>query len=98
MENVEWLETADEDLNQIYQYIYKDSIYYANKTIIDIVDKTDILKTFKHSGRKVPEYNQEEIRELIYKSYRIVYYIQSDKILIQRIWHAARKMHNRVIS
>lgn len=90
--------TANEDLSQIYDYIYKDSIYYANKTVLGIIDKTEGLNRFQYSGRKVPEYNDEKIRELIYKSYRIIYYVQANMVLIHRIWHAARKMHKRIIS
>ena len=32
----------------------------------------------------------KEIRELIYKSYRIIYEIKSNEILIRRIWHSSR--------
>lgn len=34
--------------------------------------------------------NNENIREIIYKSYRIIYKIDSNTILILRVWHSAR--------
>ena len=49
-------------------------------------------------GRKVPEYDIYNIRELIYKSYRIIYEVQSNKIIIHRIWHSARNLPNQLIS
>ena len=84
--------------NIVYNYIYEDSIYYSIKTVNDIVNLVDKLKEFPYMGRKIPEYNLEMQRELIYKSYRIIYKIESDKVFIRRIWHSARKMPTNLIS
>lgn len=93
-----WLKEASKDLIQIYNYIYEDSIYYAIKTIEDIVKLTNILKYIPYMGRKIPEYNLDNQRELIYKSYRIIYKIESNKVFIRRVWHSARKMPRKLIS
>ena len=98
MAKVEWLKVADNDLFQIYNYIYEDSVYYSIKTINEIITKTDNLENFPYIGRKIPEHNRENERELIYKSYRIMYRIESDKIFIRRIWHSARKLPQKLIS
>jgi plasmid stabilization system protein ParE len=42
------------------------------------------------SGRKVPEYDAEDIRELIEKSYRIIYRIKPDQIDVLAVIHGAR--------
>ena len=93
-----WLKTASDDLIQIYNYIYKDSIYYSIKTVNEIIDMVDRLKEFPYMGRKIPEYELETQRELIYKSYRIIYKIESNKIFIRRIWHSSREMPINLIS
>lgn len=98
MVKVEWSEIADIDLIQIYSYIYQDSIYYAVKTINDIINLVDNLKFLPYMGRKIPEFNDKNRRELIYKSYRIMYSIESNIILIRRIWHSARKVPRELIS
>ena len=98
MVKVEWLEIANIDLIQIYSYIYQDSIYYSVKTINDIVDLANNLKFLPYMGRKVPEFDDENRRELVYKSYRIMYIIESNIILIRRIWHSARKVPRELIS
>lgn len=90
MVKIEWLEFANEDLVQIYNYIYRDSIYYSIKTVNDILNLVDNLKTSPYMGRKVPEYDMENQRELIYKSYRIIYKIESGRVFIRRIWHTSR--------
>lgn len=87
-----WLRTANNDLIQIYNYIYEDSIYYAVKTVNDIIKLVEKLKNLPYMGRKIPEYDEDSQRELIYKSYRIIYKIESNTILIRRIWHSARKV------
>lgn len=37
---VRWTYTAKLDLLRIYDYISKDSVYYAKKVVNDIVDKS----------------------------------------------------------
>ena len=98
MVKLEWLKVANNDLIQIYTYINQDSIYYSIKTINSIVDLVDNLKVLPYIGRKIPEYNEDNERELIYKSYRIIYKINSNKVFIRRIWHSARKLPQQLIS
>ena len=98
MVKIEWSKIADNNLSQIYNYIYNDSIYYAVKTINKMIELTDNLENFSYMGRKVPEYDKNNIRELIYKSYRIIYEIQFNNILIRRIWHSSRNLPKQLIS
>jgi plasmid stabilization system protein ParE len=43
-------------------------------------------------GRVVPEYHASQIREIIIRSYRIIYRIDHEKKLVEiaRVWHAGR--------
>lgn len=83
---------ALKDLAEIKNYIERDSVYYANKTIADILRRTENLKLFPSMGRYVPEVNSKEMRELIYKSYRILYTFNSKNIYILRVIHHSRKI------
>ena len=98
MVKVKWWEIASNDLIQIYNYIYQDSIYYSMKTVNNIIDLVNHLEYSPYMGRKIPEFNQENKRELIYKSYRIMYKIEHNKVFIRRIWHSARKLPQQLIS
>ena len=98
MVRLNWLSSAKFNLIQIYNYIYEDSAYYAVKTVNGILKLTDNLKFSPYMGRKVLEYNLNELRELIYKSYRIIYEVKANKILIRRIWHSARLLPQKLIS
>ena len=81
---------ARQDLREIYNYIFIDSPYYANFTKNKILNRIMDLSTFPYLGRKVQIFNDYNIRELIYKSYRIIYEIDSNIIYIHRIFHSAR--------
>ena len=63
-----------EDLQGIFNFIYRDSTYYA-KIILDKIHVNMLkLKFFPQMGRKVPEFNKNEFRELIIQNYRVVYH------------------------
>lgn len=86
---------AKADLKQIQEYISKDSIYYANKTINEIINKTEYLLMFPYMGRKISEFDNTNFRELIYKSYRILYKVNSN-IHILNVFHHSRDFLNSV--
>ena len=48
------------------------------------------------SGRMVPEYFQDDIREVIEKPYRIIYRIKADQIDVIAVVHAARLLENAI--
>lgn len=87
-----WLQEAQIDLYIIAQYIMQDSVFYARQTAQNIDSKVNDLKLFPYMGRVVPEINQYYIRELIYKSYRILYQVFQDKIYIIGVIHSSRNM------
>ena len=68
------------------------------KTVDEIVKRTDNLNFSPYMGRKVPEYDLNELRELIYKSYRIIYEVEGNRVFIRRIWHSARLLPQKLIS
>ena len=94
MEKVVWSTDASNDLIEIYNYISKDSVYYAIKTVYEIKNKTEKLYNFPYMGRKSYFYKNDEYRELIYKSYKIIYRVKSPFIYIHRVWHSARLINN----
>jgi len=94
LEKIVWLSSAKKDLINIYNYISNDSLYYAMKTINNIIEKTEMLDVFPYTGRKMLDFPSEGYRELIYKSYKIIYKINSSTIYIHRVWHSARLVNN----
>jgi addiction module RelE/StbE family toxin len=93
MVKISWTPLAQNDLQEIEGYIAQDSQAYAIITVEKIFDRTSILSKHPKSGRVVPEFDNENIRELIEGNYRIVYFILNSKeVIISRVHHAARLM------
>jgi toxin ParE1/3/4 len=91
MVKVTWSLFAKADLDEIEAYIAIDSPYYARRTVEKILKRVEVLHSFPQIGRMVPEFDKENIRELIEGNYRIIYFnISENEIVITRVHHAAR--------
>ena len=53
-------------------------------------DAVKRLEVLPRSGRVVPEIGQEDIREILYGSYRIVYVVGEEEVNILTVFHASR--------
>ncbi len=57
---------------------------------IDRITKRSMqIAAFPLSGRKVPEYDFDQIREVFSGPYRIIYYIKPDQIDVLAVIHGA---------
>ena len=96
MVRINWTFQAKNDLKDIADYISKDSKLYAKRQVSKIRNRTNILKLHKHSGRKVLEIPDENIREIIEGNYRIIYRIINEtRIDILTVHHSARDLYGR---
>jgi len=75
---VVWAPQARDDLQALYDYIAKDSQRYADMVVNQIIAAVGRLEHFPESGRVVPELHRSDLREIIWRSYRIVYRHKSD--------------------
>jgi len=91
---LKWSEEALEDIDSIATYIEKDSSIYAKSVVTKIFEKVEILSDFSQMGRIVPELNNDNIRELFIYSYRLIYSINDDAILIIAVIHGKRLIEN----
>jgi len=84
---------AKKDIIEIYNYISLDSPKYARETTEHIRSYIHKLEYSPYIGRYVPELLDKKYRELIYKSYRIVYNVSesTNTIYIHFILHSKRK-------
>jgi addiction module RelE/StbE family toxin len=87
---VVWSRRASQDLAAIADYIATDSPTYAGAVVKKVVGQTRILSKFPRSGRKVPEFDSEDIRELLVYSYRVIYRIEDYEIVIAAVIHGKR--------
>ena len=90
---IEIQKRAKSELKSIRRYISKDSVFYANKTINEIMKRASLLKDFPELGKRVV-INKKIVRQIIYKLYRIFYIIDSNNIYILSIFHHSRDISN----
>jgi toxin ParE1/3/4 len=57
-----------------------------------VIHQTKALSRFPRSGRKVQEFDNEDIRELLVYSYRIIYRLQDNEIVIAAVIHGRRML------
>lgn len=87
---VHWTDNAIAHLLDIYEYIARDSSIYAKRMTDRITRRSEQIADFPMSGRKVREYETDNIREMIERPYRIIYRIKPDQIDVLAIVHYAQ--------
>ncbi len=83
---------AQQELIQIKWYIAQDSEFYANKTVNEINKRIENLLFFPEMGKVINK--KRNIRQIIYKSYKILYKFDSENIYILHIIHHSRDISN----
>jgi addiction module RelE/StbE family toxin len=96
MAEIEWSSKAENDLNEIIDYIAQDSLEYALSFYEQVREKVENLIQFPRMGRIVPELDEPNIRELILRNYRIIYRILEKEVQIVRLFHGSRIMDFKI--
>ena len=86
---VHWTDTAEGHLDALYTYIAQDSPEYAKRMVDRLTRRSQQIADFPFSGRRVPEYDIDQIREVIEGPYRIIYHIKPDQIDVLAVIHGA---------
>ncbi len=83
---------ARRDLRDVVRYISLDSPERALAFGQFLVSLAKRLTEFPELGRMVPEFGEASIREIVVRSYRVIYRVDHDglRVDIIRFWHAAR--------
>ncbi len=84
---VVWTPEAISRLEDIEAYIAVDSSTNAKEMIARLLVRTRQLETAALSGREVPEYRRDDIRELLERPYRIIYRFTKERVTILTVMH-----------
>ena len=83
--------SAIKDLEEMQAYSLGEGVPDVGKRLAaEIVAKIERLGAHPLSGRVVPEFNGEHLREIICPPSRIVYRHDKNKVRIVRIWRSER--------
>lgn len=89
---VDWTSAAISDLDAIHDFIAADSPHYATVVVDRLTARCAQICAFPYSGEIVPEYEREDIREVITYSYRMIYLIDEPVTWILAIVHGAKPL------
>jgi plasmid stabilization system protein ParE len=89
---IRWSHEALERLIEIEEYISKDSRDRAIKFVDQLIEHADLLSEKPRMGRTVLELANPNIRELIFKRYRIVYRLKANCIEILTVFEGHRRI------
>ena len=88
-----WSDDAVEDIQQIADYIGRDSGHYARVVVSRILESTRKLSRHPRIGRVVPEVGDQAFRELLVYSYRVIYRVEKQRVTIETIAHGKQNLH-----
>ena len=77
-----WSPQALEKAGELTNFIAEDSVNRANKWIETIFEKVEQLETLPMIGRKLPDQDDDNLRQLIIDNYHVIYRITKKEIRI----------------
>jgi toxin ParE1/3/4 len=89
---IRWSYEALDRLIEIEDYISKDSSVRAIQFVDQLIEHAELLSGKPLMGRIVPELANPDIRELVFKKYRIIYRLKEKRIEILTVFEGHRLM------
>ena len=87
-------ESALADLQEIRIYYEEQLVPQVGiRFVAEILDRIETLVDNPDIGRMVPEFNVDDIRELIHKPFRVIYLRESTSIFVVRVWRSERELN-----
>lgn len=77
MAEVIWTPQARRDVEAIVTYYLEVAPSYADVVEGSLLASTRRLETFPRSGRAVPEIGDEAIREVVWREYRVIHFVDA---------------------
>lgn len=93
MATIRWSSQARKDLEALSDHLREVAPAYAERFEEQVFEATRRLEVFPRSGRVIPEAEEEQLREVIYRDYRIMYHVSEadDEVLTLTVLHSSRQ-------
>ena len=92
-----WTQRSIEDLRAIGRYIAEDDPRAARQWVERLRQRATEAAATPKAGRRVPEVEREDIREVLLRSYRIVYRVVRDGIEVLTVFEGHRLLPGDVL-
>ena len=76
----------------IARYIARDRPIAAQTCVDRLVDRAELASETPWAGRVVPEFGRKDIREVFLRSYRIMYRVEREFVLVLTVFEGHRQM------
>ncbi len=87
--------SALSDLREIQEWYLSQAAPQAGDRLLhEILQSVEQLAEYPESGRVVPEFEAEWLRELIRPPFRIVYRLEAERVRVVRVWRSERNMED----
>ena len=87
-----WTDKAIGHLFQIRARLTDTSAVYAERAVDRLVSRSEQLEAFPRSGRRVPEYDRDDLREIQERPYRLLYRIGPVRLDVIGVVHWHRQL------
>ncbi len=87
-----WTENALDELERIRRYIAGDDKAAAARWVRRIQDRLRLAARHPNAGRLVPELRRADVREVFVGTYRLVYLVESDVVLVLTVFEGHRSL------
>jgi addiction module RelE/StbE family toxin len=95
---IEWSQVALADIEDLYDYIARDVPFYAEQFVGRVMESVERLAEHPRLGRRVPEaQDRDDIRELTFHDYRILYLVHAEGVFILTVIHGSRDLGGRTV-
>src|SRR4051812_23756416 len=92
MGQVRWTEPALDDVRHILEYVARDSPRYSEKLGDRFVEAPLRLVDEPRTGWQVPEYDRDDVRELLVATFSLIYVIRDDDCYVATVIHGSRDL------
>ena len=92
MSRVRWTLRAQSDLLEIARFIARDNPEAARRWVAMLRKRVRAAARMPRAGRRVPELGRDDVREVVVRSYRIVYQISPDCIVVLVVFEGHRQL------
>lgn len=86
-----WSARARADLAMIGDYIAADTSTAAARWVGRLIEAVELAATQPLAGRRVPELARDDLREVLLRTYRIVYSVAEKGILVLTVFESHRQ-------
>jgi len=85
--------SAVSDFEGIKDFCDKEGVSHIGKQFVSsIINHIHTLRDHPDIGRRVPEFDEPKIRELIHSPFRVVYLREQRSIHVVRVWRSEREL------